>query len=89
VVIKHIGGVKISVLASSTVDSGFEPRSSQTKDNTIGIDCFSAKNAALRRKSKDWLARNQNNLSEWSDMSTRGLLFQWTSTIQIQLSMLV
>ena len=88
-VIKHIGGVKISVLASSTVDSGFEPRSSQTKDNTIGIDCFSAKNAALRRKSKDWLARNQNNLSEWSDMSTRGLLFQWTSTIQIQLSMLV
>ena len=88
-VIKHIGGVKISVLASSTVDSGFEPRSSQTKDNTIGIDCFSAKNAALRRKSKDWLARNQNNVSEWSDMSTRGVLFQWTSTIKIQLSMLV
>jgi len=22
------------------------------------------------------LARNQNNVSEWSDMSTRGLLFQ-------------
>jgi hypothetical protein len=32
--------------------------------------------AALRRKTKDWLARNQNNVSEWSDMSTRGLLFQ-------------
>jgi hypothetical protein len=31
--------------------------------------------AALRRKSKDWLARNQNNVSEWSDMSTRELLF--------------
>jgi len=28
------------------------------------------------RKSKDWLTRNQNNVSEWSDMSTRGLLFQ-------------
>jgi hypothetical protein len=27
----------------------------------------------LRRKSKDWLARNQNNISEWSDMSTHGL----------------
>jgi hypothetical protein len=27
------------------------------------------------RKSKDWLARNQNNVSEWSDMSTLGLLF--------------
>jgi hypothetical protein len=32
--------------------------------------------AAIRRKSKDWLARNQNNVSEWSDMSTSGLLFQ-------------
>jgi hypothetical protein len=38
---------------------------------------------ALRNKSKDWLARNQNNVSEWSDMSTRGLLFQWASTIKI------
>jgi hypothetical protein len=25
------------------------------------------------------LARNQNNSSEWSDMSTCGLLFQWVS----------
>jgi hypothetical protein len=25
------------------------------------------------------LARNQNNVSEWSDMSTRGLLFLWAS----------
>jgi hypothetical protein len=32
--------------------------------------------AALRRKSKDWLAQNQNNVSEWSDMSTCRLLFQ-------------
>jgi hypothetical protein len=31
---------------------------------------------ALRRKSKDWLARNQYNVSEWGDMSTRSLLFQ-------------
>jgi hypothetical protein len=38
--------------------------------------CFSAEYAALWRKSKDWLARNQNNVSEWSDISTRGLLFQ-------------
>ena len=50
--------------------------SPQTKDYKIGICCFSAKHATLRRKSKDWLARNQNNVSEWSDMSTRGLLFQ-------------
>ena len=66
----------VSVLASSVVDSGFEPLSSQTKDFKIDICCFSAKHAALRRKSKDWLARNQNNLSEWSDLSTHGLLFQ-------------
>jgi len=42
----------------------------------IGICCFSAKHAALRRKSKDWLVRNQNNVSEWGDMSIRGLLFR-------------
>jgi hypothetical protein len=28
------------------------------------------------RKRKDWLARNQDNVSEWGDMSIRGLLFQ-------------
>jgi hypothetical protein len=66
----------ISVLASSTVDRGFEPRSGQTKDYKIGICCFSAKHAALRSKNKDWLAQNQNNVSEWSDMSICGLLFQ-------------
>ena len=29
--------------------------------DTIGICCFSTKHAALRRKRKDWLARNQDN----------------------------
>jgi hypothetical protein len=72
----RIAAVMVSVLASSAVDRGFEPRSGQTKDYKIGMCCFSAKHAALRRKSKDWLARNQNNVSEWSDMSTRGLLLQ-------------
>jgi predicted LPLAT superfamily acyltransferase len=87
---KHrIGGVMVSVLASSAVDRGFEPRSGQTKDYAIGVCYFSAKHVALRRKSKDWLTRNQNNVSEWSDISTHGLLFQWASTIKIQLSVLV
>ena len=63
-----IGGIMVSMLASSVVDHGFEPRSGHTKDYKIGICCFSTKHAALRRKSKDWLARNQNNVSEWSDM---------------------
>ena len=66
----------ISVLTSSVVDRGFEPWSGQTKDYNIGICCFSAKHTALRRKSKDWLAQNQDNVSEWSEMSIHGLLFQ-------------
>jgi hypothetical protein len=57
-----IGGVMVSVLASSVVDRGFGPRLGQTKDFKIGICCFSAKHAALRRKSKDWFAQNQNNM---------------------------
>ena len=70
-ILSRIGGVMVSVLASSVVDRGL----GQTKDYAIDICCFSSKHAALRRKSKDWLAGNQNNVSEWSDMSTRGLLF--------------
>ena len=66
----------VSMLASSVVDRGFEPRSGQTKDYKIGICCFSAKYVALRRKSKIWLPQNQENVSEWGGMSIRGLLFQ-------------
>ena len=51
----RIDSVMVSVLDSSAVDRGFEPRSGQTKDFKIGICCFSAKHAALRRKSKDQL----------------------------------
>ena len=72
----RFGGVMVNMLASNAVDRGFEPRSGQTKDFKTDICCFSAKHAALRRNSKDWLAQNQNNVSEWSDMSTHGLLFQ-------------
>jgi hypothetical protein len=54
----------VSVLVSSAVNCGFESRSGQTKDYKIGM-CW---HAELRRKSKDWLARNQNNVSDWSDM---------------------
>ena len=66
----------VSVLASSAVNRGFEPRSCQTKNYKIDICCVFAKYAALRSKSKDWLARNQNNVSEWSNMPTSGLLVQ-------------
>ena len=63
----------VIVLASSAVDCGFEPRLGQNKDYKIGICCFSAKNAALRSKSKDWLARNQD-VSEGSDTFHRLLI---------------
>jgi hypothetical protein len=57
------------LLALRVVEHGHEPQSGQTKDYKICICCFSAKHAVLRRKSKDWLTWNQNNGSEWSDMS--------------------
>ena len=74
--LNRIDGVIVSVFASSAVDHGFEPRSGQIKCHKIGICCFFAKHAALKRKSKDRLARNQDYVSEWGDMSIRGLLFQ-------------
>ena len=55
---KRISGVMVGV------DRGFEPRSGQTKDHNIYICYFSAKYVALSRKSKDWLARNWDNVSE-------------------------
>ena len=74
--LNRIGGIMVGMLASSVVDCGFEPRSGQTKDYKIGICCIPTKHAALRRRSKDWLVRNENNVSEWSDMSACRLLFQ-------------
>jgi hypothetical protein len=65
--------VIVSVLTSSAVDRGFESRLGQPKDYKMTMCCFSFNYAALRRKSKDWLTRNQDNLSEWRDMSFRGL----------------
>jgi len=70
-------------------DRGFESRWGQPKDYKIGISCFTFKHSALKGKSKDWLARKQDNISEWRDISIRGLLFQWASTIKTQLSVLV
>ena len=58
-----IGGVMVSMLPSNVVDHGFELLSGQTKDYEIGICCFSTKLVSLRSKSKDWLARNKENVS--------------------------
>jgi hypothetical protein len=77
------------MLTSSAADRGFESQSGQTKDYRISICCFTAKHTTLRSKNKDWLAWNQNNMSEWSNMSTSELLFQLPTTMKIQLSVLV
>ena len=68
--------VIVSVCTSSVVDRGLDPRSGHTKDYKIGICCFSAKHAALRRNSKDRFAWNQDNVSQLDDMSIHGLLCQ-------------
>ena len=62
----------VSMLKLSVVDRGFKPCSGQTKDYKIGTCCvFFAKHASLSRKSKDSLAQNQDNVSEWSHMCIR------------------
>ena len=66
----------VRVLDTIAVDRGFESRSGQTKDYAIGVRCLSATHAALMRKSNDLFARNQDNVSEWGDMSIRRLLCQ-------------
>ena len=40
----------------------------------IGNCCLSVKSTILRRKCKDWLARNHDNVSEWDNMSTHSEL---------------
>ena len=63
------------MLSSSAVDLGFKPRLGQTKDCKIGICCLSSKHTVLRGKSKDWLAQNRDDVSEWNDMSTKHWCF--------------
>ena len=82
-----IDGVMVSILASGAVDCWFKLWVGLTKDYKIGLCLCSAKHTVLNSKGKDWLAQNQNNMSELSEMSTRGLVS--VSTMKIQLSMLV
>ena len=85
----HIDGVIVGVIGSSAVDHRIQALSVQAKDYKIGNYFLSTKHATLRNKSNDWVARNQDNVSELSDMSAHTLLFHWTRTIKIQLSLLV
>jgi hypothetical protein len=62
----------VRVFTSSVINRELKSRSGQTMDYNIGVCCFYAHHAALRSKSKNWLAQNQDNVSEWSDMSMCG-----------------
>ena len=72
----HLGEAMVGMVTSSSVDHGFERRLSQPKDYKICMFCFCH---ILRTVRKDWLALNQYNVSDWSDMSTHGVLLQWDS----------
>lgn len=70
------GCVMVSMLAVSAVNRGFQPGRVKPKIKKSIFAASCAKHIALRGKNKDWLAQNWNNLSEWSEISIRGLLFQ-------------
>ena len=74
----------VRVFTSSVINRELKSRSGQTIHYTIDVCCFSANHAALRSKSKNWLAQNQDNVSERSDMSMCGRqLACWSSTKRI------
>jgi hypothetical protein len=67
-------GVMANLLTSSAVYRGFEPCLGQTNEHKMSICCNFAKQEDLR--SKNWPIQNQDNVSEWNDISTGGLLVQ-------------
>ena len=56
--------IMVSMLDLLALYRKFESPSGQTKYNKSDVHCFSVKYVALRRKSKDSLTWNQNNLSK-------------------------
>ena len=61
-----------SLLSSIVVVDGFKLRLDQTKVYRIGIWCLSATHTPLWHK-RQTDSRDLNNVSEWSEMFTRGL----------------
>ena len=63
-------------LVLHAIDHRLDLHSGKSKNYKIGICCLSAKHIALRSKTKYWLVWTGDNMSEWGNMSTHGLLFQ-------------
>lgn len=78
----RLGGVIVSVFASSAGGRWSIPCLGQIKNIINSICCLFAKHASLRNKSKDWSAQIQNNASGLSDMTSCGLLLSLASMIK-------
>jgi activator of 2-hydroxyglutaryl-CoA dehydratase len=61
---KIFSSVMVSMPVMSAVDHEFKSRLGQTKEYIICICFFCAKHSILRRKSKEWLAEEQDNVSK-------------------------
>ena len=48
--LNRISDIMVTMLVSSAVDRGFDPRSGQTKDYKIGICWFSAKHTGKEQR---------------------------------------
>lgn len=65
-----LSGVMVSMLTLSAVYQGFVPQLGQTNNFKIDICYFSAKHAAFRSKSNDYLAHSRDDVSEQSNIRT-------------------
>jgi uncharacterized protein YaiE (UPF0345 family) len=61
-----------SVGVMSVIHRGFYPQCGKTKD--LKLVCVASLHSELSSKSKDWLAWSQDHVSEWSSMSSCGLI---------------
>ena len=68
-VFSRIDDVMVNMPTLSAEDFGLEPRLHKSRDYLIcGRGSVSDNDAALKRSSNDWMSRNQDNVSECSDM---------------------
>ena len=72
----HTRAAMISALTSSAVDCGFEPCRVKPKAIKLLFVASPLCRATLMRRSKNWVTRNQDNMSGWGNMYIRGLLFR-------------
>ena len=60
----------------------------QVKPKTMKLVCVASTQSTQHYRERAKTVWNQDNVSKWRDMSTCWLLFQWASTMKIQLSVL-